>query len=195
MKTACGSVAVQPYMTGLDTNWRDHLEKKGVKIGSRSPLLLPKEGSFGYARAQPNMLAKEAMDSKRDYMVQLGARLIEQNATAKTATRASGEQTSSTSVLGICVSNVSEAYTLALGWCAKYLGIKGETTSYTINQEFIAKVAESGMVTAIVNAGSRCAARRRYGSRTAKLDLIDPADSPDEVIDALRNQAPTLTGG
>jgi hypothetical protein len=81
----CGQV--QPYMTGLDTNWRDHLEKKGVKIGSRSPLLLPKEGSFGYAQAQPNMLAKEAMDSKRDYMVQLGARLIEQNATAKTATR------------------------------------------------------------------------------------------------------------
>jgi hypothetical protein len=28
-----------------------------------------------------------------------------------------------------------------------------------------------------------------------KLDLIDPADSPDEVIDTLRNQAPTLTGG
>lgn len=45
----CGQV--QPYMTGLDTNWRDHLEKKGVKIGSRSPLLLPKEGSFGYAQA------------------------------------------------------------------------------------------------------------------------------------------------
>ncbi len=41
--------------------------------------------------AQPNMLAKEAMDSKRDYMVQLGARLIEQNATVKTATQASGE--------------------------------------------------------------------------------------------------------
>ena len=95
----CGQV--QPYMTGLDTNWRDHLEKKGVKIGSRSPLLLPKEGSFGYAQVQPNMLAKETMDSKRDYMVQLGARLIEQNATAKTATQASGEQTSSTSVLGI----------------------------------------------------------------------------------------------
>ncbi|MEG5640627.1 DUF1983 domain-containing protein [Enterobacter hormaechei] len=85
----CGQV--QPYMTGLDTGWRDHLEKKGVKIGSRSPLLLPKEGSFGYAQAQPNMLAKEAMDSKRDYMVQLGARLIEQNATVKTATQASGD--------------------------------------------------------------------------------------------------------
>lgn len=26
----CGQV--QPYMTGLDEGWRDHLEKKGVKI-------------------------------------------------------------------------------------------------------------------------------------------------------------------
>ncbi len=149
-----------------------------------------------YAQAQPNMLAKEAMDSKRDYMVQLGARLIEQNATAKTATQASGEQSASTSVLGICVSNVSEAYTLALGWCAKYLGIKGDEPAYTINQEFIAKVAESGMVTAIVNAWQSGALRDSDMIRALqKLDLIDPADSPDDVIDALRNQAPTLTGG
>ncbi|EOC9361436.1 DUF4055 domain-containing protein, partial [Enterobacter hormaechei] len=148
-----------------------------------------------YAQAQPNMLAKEAMDSKRDYMVQLGARLIEQNATAKTATQASGEQTSSTSVLGICVSNVSEAYTLALGWCAKYLGINGDEPAYIINQEFIAKVAESGMVTAIVNAWQSGALRDTDMIRALqKLDLINPADSPDDVIDALRNQAPSLTG-
>lgn len=150
----------------------------------------------GSAQAQPNMLAKEAMDSKRDYMVQLGARLIEQNATAKTATQASGEQTSSTSVLGICVSNVSEAYTLALGWCAKYLGINGDEPAYIINQEFIAKVAESGMVTAIVNAWQSGALRDTDMIRALqKLDLINPSDSPDDVIDALRNQPPTLTGG
>lgn len=189
----CGQV--QPYITGLDTGWRDHLEKKGVKIGSRSPLLLPEDGSFGYAQAEPNMLAKEAMDSKRDYMVQLGARLIEQNVTAKTATQASGEQTASTSVLGICVSNVSEAYTLVLGWCAKYLGITGNAPAYTINQEFIAKVAESGMITAIVNAWQSGALRDTdMIMALQKLDLINPADSPDDVIDALRNQAPILTG-
>ncbi|MEN3754380.1 DUF4055 domain-containing protein [Mangrovibacter sp. SLW1] len=190
----CGQV--QPYMTGLDTNWRDYLEKNGVKIGSRSPLLLPKDGSFGYAQAQPNMLAKEAMDSKRDYMVQLGARLIEQNSAAKTATQSSGEQTASTSVLGICVANVSEAYSLALGWCAKYLGLVSEDCSYTVNQEFIAKVAESGMVTAIVSAWQSGALRDTDMVRAMqKLDLIDPADNPADVSDALRNQAPSLMGG
>lgn len=190
----CGQV--QPYMTGLDEGWRDHLEKKGVKIGSRSPLLLPREGNFGYAQAQPNMLAKEAMDSKRDYMVQLGARLIEQNAAVKTATQSSSEQTSSTSVLGICVSNVSEAYSLAIGWCAKYLGVGEQQAAYAINQEFIAKVAESGMVTAIVNAWQSGAIRDTDMIRALqKLDLINPADSPDDIIDELHNPTPTLIGG
>lgn len=183
-------------MTGLDEGWRDHLEKKGVKIGSRSPLLLPREGNFGYAQAQPNMLAKEAMDSKRDYMVQLGARLIEQNAAVKTATQSSSEQTSSTSVLGICVSNVSEAYSLAIGWCAKYLGVGEQQAAYAINQEFIAKVAESGMVTAIVNAWQSGAIRDTDMIRALqKLDLINPADSPDDIIDELHNPTPTLIGG
>ncbi|HBY5900384.1 TPA: DUF4055 domain-containing protein, partial [Klebsiella pneumoniae] len=190
----CGQV--QPVISGLDTAWRDWLQDKGIRVGSRSPFLLPKEGSFTYAQAQPNTLAKEAMDSKRDYSVQLGARLIEQNGAVKTATQSSGEQTASTSVLGICVSNVSEAYTLALGWCARYLGIKGEEYRYSINQEFIAKVAESGMVTAIVNAWQSGAIRDTDMVRALqRLDLIDPADDPETVIDAIRNGAPNLIGG
>lgn len=190
----CGQV--QPHISGLDEGWRDYLEKAGVKLGSRSPLLLPKDGSFGYAQAQPNTLVKEAMDSKRDYMVALGARLIEQNSSAKTATQSSGEQTSSTSVLGICASNVSEAYSRVLAWCARYIGLKSETTTYTISQEFIARVAESGMVTAIVNAWQSGAIRSADLVRALqKLDLIDPAADPESVIDELNNPPPTLIGG
>lgn len=190
----CGQV--QPVITGLDTMWRDWLQSNGIRVGSRSPLLLPKEGHFSYAQAQPNTLAKEAMDSKRDYMVQLGARLIEQNSTAKTATQSSGEQTASTSVLGICVANVSEAYSRVLGWCARYLGAGGETTNFAITQEFIAKVAESGMVTAIVNAWQSGAIRDTDMVRALqKLDLIDPADDPESVIDEMRNAAPNMMSG
>ncbi|EMJ7956559.1 DUF4055 domain-containing protein [Enterobacter chengduensis] len=187
----CGQV--QPYMTGLDKDWRDHLEKKGVKVGSRNPLLLPQDGTYGYAQAQPNMLAKEAMDSKRDYMVQLGARLIEQNSATKTATQASGEQSAATSILSICVSNVSEAFSKALAWCAKYLGVTDVKADFSINQEFIARVADSGMVSVLVSAWQSGAIRDSDLVRVLqKLDIIDPADSVDEVIDALRNANPTL---
>lgn len=189
----CGQV--QPWISGLDTVWRDHLEKTGVKVGSRNPLMLPKDGSFGYAQAQPNMLAKEAMDSKRDYMVALGARLIEQNAVVKTATQAGSEQSAATSLLSICVSNVSEAYSRALNWCARYIGDNSGNWDYAINQEFISKVADSGMITAIVSAWQSGAIRDSDLIRTLqKLDIIDPADDPDDVIQTLKDNAPNFIG-
>jgi len=189
----CGQV--QPWMSGLTTEWRDHLEKSGVKVGSRNPLMLPKDGAFGYAQAQPNMLAKEAMDSKRDYMVALGARLIEQNSAVKTATQASSEQSAATSLLSICVANVSEAYTRALNWCARYAGDASGGWSYTLSQEFISRVADSGMVSAIVSAWQSGAMRDDDLVRVfQKLDIIDPAADPDDVIQALKDKAPTFTG-
>jgi cobalamin-dependent methionine synthase I len=73
---------------------------------------------------------------------------------------------------------------------------KGEEYRYSINQEFIAKVAESGMVTAIVNAWQSGAIRDTDMVRALqRLDLIDPADDPETVIDAIRNGAPNLIGG
>ncbi|HBT8445666.1 TPA: hypothetical protein MCL01_005752, partial [Klebsiella pneumoniae] len=59
-----------------------------------------------------------------------------------------------------------------------------------------AKVAESGMVTAIVNAWQSGAIRDTDMVRALqRLDLIDPADDPETVIDAIRNGAPNLIGG
>ncbi|OCG46007.1 hypothetical protein A9G28_11040 [Gilliamella sp. Fer1-1] len=187
----CGQV--QPAIIGLDTEWRDFLEKNGVKIGSRTPLLLPKGGNFVYAQAQPNTLAKEGMDTKRDYMVALGARLIEQNSSAKTATQANGDQTASTSVLGICCSNVSEAYTIAIKWCAHYLGLSVDDVIYSINQEFIAKVADSGMITSIVSSWQSGAIRDEDMVRAMqKIDLIDPSADPNDVMQELKDAEPQL---
>lgn len=189
----CGQV--QPWISGLDTEWRDHLEKAGIAFGSRSPLLLPKDGQAGFNQAEPNMLAKEGMDTKRDYMISLGARLVEQNSAVKTATQAAGDQTSSTSVLGICCSNVSEAYTQALIWCAKYMGIPNSDVGYQISQEFIQRVADSGMLTAIVAAWQGGAIRDSDMVRALqKLDLIDPESNPNDVLDELKNKGPNLIG-
>lgn len=187
----CGQV--QPVITGLDQEWRDFLERYGVKLGSRAPLLLPQGGSFTYAQAQPNTLAKEGMDSKKNYMVALGARLIEQNSSVKTATQASGDITASTSVLGICCSNVSEAYAIALKWCAQYIGLKDDDVSYAINQEFIANVAEPNMITSIVSAWQSGAIRQEDMIRSMqKIDLIDPSIEIDVVSQELQDSSPVF---
>lgn len=191
----CGQI--QPWISGLTKEWRDHLEKKGVAIGSRSPLLLPdKGGAAGFLQGQPNMIVKEAMDDKKAYMIALGARLLEPNGAVKTATEASGDQAAATSVLGICCSNVSEAYTQALKWCARYLGQPEEKINYEISQEFIAKLVDAQIITAIVSAWMNKALPKEDMIRTLqKMDVIDPGKDINDVIDALSVEGPTFVEG
>jgi hypothetical protein len=61
----------------------------------------------------------------------------------------------------------------------------------SVNDSF--RVIRSGMVTAIVNAWQSGAIRDTDMVRALqRLDLIDPADDPETVIDAIRNGAPNL---
>ena len=71
----CGQA--QPWISGLDEQWRDWMEKNGVYVGSRAPMMLPAGGQFGYAQPLPNTLVKEAMADKNQMMIehQLDARM------------------------------------------------------------------------------------------------------------------------
>ncbi|MTC74014.1 DUF4055 domain-containing protein [Providencia sp. wls1919] len=189
----CGQV--QPYIGGLNEQWRDWLQEKGVMVGSRSPILLPDKGSYGYVQAQPNMLAKEAMDSKRDYMVALGAQLVSSDSKVKTIIQSVGEQSAQTSILSICCSNVSDAFSKALMWCAEYLGLDTKDTSFEINKDLVNHIADSSMIREIVAAWQSGATRKSDLVRSLqKYDVIDPADDVDMVVDELNNQEPTIVG-
>lgn len=141
----------QPWMAGLDEQWRDHLEETGIYLGSRAPWLLPQGGTCGMLQAQPNTLAKEAMDAKEDQMVALGARLIERGSAVKTATQADNESAAEHSVLSLVVSNVSEAYTQCLMWMAQFLNISG-TIEYKLNQDFTQITLDATILTGLFNA-------------------------------------------
>lgn len=114
----CGQA--QPWISGLDEQWRDWMEKNGVYVGSRAPMMLPAGGQFGYAQPLPNTLVKEALNDKNQMMIELGARLVVASLATKTATESRGDQSAATSVLAGCVANVSEAYTRAIMWCCTY---------------------------------------------------------------------------
>lgn len=141
---------VQPYISGLNEEWRDHLETSGVKIGSPTAILLPQGGGFDFAQAQPNMLAKEAMDDKIKLMQSLGAKLIESGGVAKTATQDRSEQRAQHSVLSLCVSNLNEAYTQCLRWCAMFMGTS-EDVLYAVTQDFADLSIEPALLTEMRN--------------------------------------------
>jgi hypothetical protein len=148
----CGQV--QPWISGLTEQWRDFMQNPYVLdsngerrytgqkmyIGSRSPILLPQGASFGIAQAQPNSLAKEAMEHKEAQMVAAGARMIEPTKGNKTATGENNDREATTSVLALCVSNVSEAYQRAIGFCATFMDMpveKDYADAFKIQQDFV----------------------------------------------------------
>lgn len=185
----------QPWISGLTEEWRDHLEKGGkTYTGSRAAMLLPQGGSYGFAQAEPNSMAKEAMDQKEAQMLSLGARLVEATRAANTATESANDKEASTSVLSMCAANVSEAYSTAIAWCARYLDLAlDDDVGYAINQDFTSMKAEANLITALV-AGWQSGAYAKPDLRAflRRIGVIPVDRSDDEIEGDLQGEGPAL---
>lgn len=187
---------VQPWISGLTEEWRDHLESNGsLYIGSRNPILLPENGAFGFAQAAPNMLAKEAMDQKEKQMVALGARLLDETRANVTATQNENDKEASTSVLSMCAANTTEAYQQAIRWCGLYANvvIPDDAETYRINQEFAKNKIDPTVVTALVTAWQSGAFAKPDLRAYLRAEGIIDAERTDEDIEAdLESEGPPL---
>lgn len=188
----CGQV--QPWITGLSEEWRDWLETKGVYVGSRRALLLPAGSQYGMAQAQPNSLAKEAMDDKKEYMVALGARIVEENKTTKTATQAAGDIATGTSVLSLCSSNVSEAVTAALSECGQFFNAESfKDANFRITHDYVTSKLDAQMITSLVAAwqsGAIAAKDLRTVLRNA--GIIEPERTDAQIQEEVDSEMPSF---
>lgn len=181
----CGMV--QAWIGGLNEQWRDWLDKKGIKIGASGVLLLPDGSSFNFAQAQPNTLAYEAMTDKKEQMLSIGARLSEKGTATKTATQAQGEIDASTSVLSLVVNNVSDAYTKCLQWMMMFLNVTAEA-SYVINSDFSDNTVDAQKLTALVNLyNSGKYPEMDLWEQLRKYGLINPEKSDEDIKGELEN--------
>ena len=130
----CGQV--QPWMSGMDDLTARELRRSGFTLGSGVLLPVPEGGSFGISQAMPNSTAKEAMDSKLEQMLQMGARLMTPAGVARTATEVGEEKTRSHSVLSWCAHNVSDCLTKALEIAAIFSG-GGGSSMFDIDTGFM----------------------------------------------------------
>ncbi|MDP8078346.1 DUF4055 domain-containing protein [Phocoenobacter skyensis] len=179
----------QPFISGLSEEWRDHLEDKKIYAGSRSVMLLPEGGNYGYAQPQPNTLVKEAMVTKETQMIALGAKLIERSTSVKTATQVNSEDSASHSVLSLCANNVSDAYRLALSWCCRYEGVLFEC-DYEISQEYTDNKLDPQLLMALVGAWQQGAIPQSQLLRNLRqFDMIDPELTNDDLISELESES------
>lgn len=127
---------VTPVFAGLKSKWyTDHIEGK-VMFGMRTPVGLNEGATAHLLQAQPNSVAKEAMDKKEALMVAIGARLIEERKIRRTATEASLEDQSYHSILGHIAQNVTNAINSALNFFCKYLPLPENSITFYLNSDF-----------------------------------------------------------
>lgn len=206
----CGQV--QPWISGLTEQWRDFMQNPFVLdangerrytgqkmyIGSRSPLLLPQGAAFGMAQAQPNSLAKEAMEHKEAQMVAVGARMIEATKVNKTATGENNDREATTSVLSLCVVNVSEAYQKAIGFCARFMDMKEAdyADAFKIQQDFVQLQANPQLMAELTKSWqSGLLAKNDVRDFFRRLGLIATERSNEDIDKDVESEEPLGTMG
>ena len=191
----CGQV--QAWMSGVSEQRMKALESQGIRIGAGALIMLEENGKFGFAQAEPNNLAGEAMDKKYAIMQALGAKLAEGKDTKqKTATQANHESGVQNSTASMCIANLNEAMQDALLLCYEYLGIKYNPKDgdylFKANQDFTAPVADSALMTAIgawVQGG--LAPKTAAYDYMRRYSLIDPELKDDEIDDMIDSELPS----
>jgi hypothetical protein len=132
------------YVTGQPTAWFSGLTQQWVKevlhgevqMGSRAAIPLPSGAAAGIIQPDPNTLPKAAMEHKEQQMVALGAKLVQPPTVVRTATEATIDQSYETSTLSASADNVSDAFTFALRWAARFSGEDDTKIKFELNTEF-----------------------------------------------------------
>jgi hypothetical protein len=120
-------------VSGLSEKWLKDVFGGEIKVGARGALPLPENADADFIQAEPNTIAKEAMDTKEKQMVALGAKLVEQKTVQRTAKEAGQDRVSEMSVLSTIAENVSAAYIEVLKWLALF---EERSPSYLDDIEF-----------------------------------------------------------
>lgn len=181
----------QYWIAGLSEEWRDHLEKSGTYVGARSILPLPVGGSMGIAQAQPNTLAKEAMTDKESQMAAIGARVIQAATSIKTATQVDSEDAIAHSVLALCCSNVTSAYTQVLIWVAVFENSTGKP-SFTLPTDFSSYTLDAQTLVALIQGvQTGNIPQTDLWARLRAAGIIAATKTDDQVREEIETQMPT----
>lgn len=127
-------------ISGVNDDWSKDNDGKAL-VGSVGGIALPENGDAKFIQATPNTIVEKAMSLKEKQMVALGARIVEDRSVQRTATEASLESVSESSILASTARNVSEAIEKAFKWSAEFVGIDPSAVEFKLNTDFdIAKM-------------------------------------------------------
>lgn len=159
----------------------------GIKIGSRSGIVLGSGGSFQFAQVNPNILPRELMKDKEVQAVAIGARLISPPGGRETAEAARIRFGSQNSALYVITKNVNLAFGKCLYWLSLFMMPQIAESVFELNDQFYEETADPNLITANIMAFDRGlikAAEVRDNMRDAGIRLDD--DNEVAPVDPLQ---------
>jgi hypothetical protein len=125
-----------PVLSGLSEDWVKNILNGEVVLGSRNAIPLPVNARAELLQAKPNSMPYEAMKLKEEQMVSLGAKLVQLQRSARSATQQIIETTSESSTLANISKNVSDVMEWALEMAAAFVGADAGSIEYQLNRDF-----------------------------------------------------------
>lgn len=180
-------------LTGLNDDWTEKYLPDGFVVGSRKGVLLPVGGDLTFAQPEDRNLILSVAERREKQLAMLGAKLVERNTSARTATQASDEAQTDNSILSLCAGNVEQAVSRALSFAAVFAG-SGEFT-VTLNKQYDIAQMDSQAITALMGAvqsgNMRLIDFIRYQQR---IGLVPQDEKPEDIEQELQDSNPTFAG-
>lgn len=180
-------------LTGLDEGWIENHLSDGFVVGSRKGVLLPEGGDMKFSQPEDRNLILSVAERREKQLAMLGAKLVERNTSARTATQASDEAQTDNSILSLCAGNVEQAVIRALSFAAVFAG--GGEFTVTLNKQYDIAQMDSPAITALMGAvqsgNMRLIDFIRYQQR---VGLVPQDEKPEDIEQALQDSNPTFAG-
>jgi hypothetical protein len=166
---------------------------QGIKVGSRSAIILGQGDSANFLQADPNNLPFSNMQRKEEMMVELGARLVSPSK-QQTAEAARINYGAETSQLATIVTNENEAYGDCIAWCSLYENGDAEPDfTFELNTNFFHEGITAQEITAwlsAVQAGKL--PNEDFLRRMKAAGQISKDREIEDMQDELEAQEPTI---
>lgn len=181
-----------PVFTGLSQDWVENVLKGSINLGARASIPLPVGAAATLLQAKENSMPIEAMKLKELQMVAIGAKLVQLQRTAKTATQQIIETTAESSPLSNISKNVSHAIEWALGVACDFVGAAKDKIKYQLNKDFDLTSMTADDQNAVVaqwQSGGICYEEMRTVLRRAGTasvpDVVARAQTQKDIADGL----------
>lgn len=180
-----------PVVKGLTDDWAKEILKDGIRLGSRTGLLLPVDGDASLLQVNDNLMPERGMAAKESQLMKIGARIIQDARGNETENAARMRYAGQTSPLSAIVGNVESAFRQCLKWCAEFMGVTGDS-KIDINREFYDRKMDAQSIMANIALLDRGAVAMTDLRSNLRASGVLDNDRTDEEIDGEAEQANPL---